>query len=77
MSYQLTAIVLSSYDKTVTKTPRIDTLAAQDTVLENDCCNYLIYVLSYFAIMSAHLPSKISAFKEFPATVPTTAHYPA
>ncbi|CAG9981805.1 unnamed protein product [Clonostachys byssicola] len=78
MCDQLTAIALSSYGNKVTKTPNIDALAAQGTVFENAYCNYPLCAPSRFAMMSGRLPSKIGAFDngaEFPAAVPTIAHY--
>ena len=78
MCDQLTAIALSSYGNKVTKTPNIDKLAAEGTVFENAYCNYPLCAPSRFAMMSGRLPSKIGAFdnaSEFPAAVPTVAHY--
>lgn len=78
MCDQLTAIALSSYGNNVTKTPNIDKLAAEGSVFENAYCNYPLCAPSRFALMSGRLPSKIGAFdnaSEFPAAVPTIAHY--
>ncbi|CAG9949318.1 unnamed protein product [Clonostachys rosea f. rosea IK726] len=78
MCDQLTAIALSSYGNKVTKTPNIDKLAAEGTVFENAYCNYPLCAPSRFAMMSGRLPTKIGAFdnaSEFPAAVPTIAHY--
>lgn len=78
MCDQLTALALSSYGNKVTKTPNIDKLAADGTVFENAYCNYPLCAPSRFAMMSGRLPSKIGAFdnaSEFPAAVPTIAHY--
>ncbi|KAL2419247.1 Choline-sulfatase [Exophiala dermatitidis] len=78
MCDQLTAIALSSYGNKVTKTPNIDKLAAEGSVFEHAYCNYPLCAPSRFAMMSGRLPSKIGAFdnaSEFPAAVPTVAHY--
>lgn len=78
MCDQLTAMALSSYGNKVTKTPNIDKLAAEGSVFENAYCNYPLCAPSRFAMMSGRLPSKIGAFdnaSEFPAAVPTIAHY--
>ena len=78
MCDQLTAIALSVYGNKVCKTPNIDRLAAQGTVFENAYCNYPLCAPSRFAMMSGRLPSRIGAYDnaaEFPAAVPTVAHY--
>jgi choline-sulfatase len=78
MCDQLTAIALSTYGNTVCKTPSLDALAAQGSVFENAYCNYPLCAPSRFALMSGRLPSRIGAYDnaaEFPAAVPTIAHY--
>lgn len=78
MADQLTAFALSSYGNRVTKTPHINDFAKQATVFENAYCNYPLCAPSRFALMSGRLPSRIAAFDngaEFPASVPTIAHY--
>ena len=78
MADQLTAFALSAYDNQVTKTPHIDKFAQQSTLFNNAYCNYPLCAPSRFALMSGRLPSKITAFDngaEFPASVPTIAHY--
>ena len=78
MADQLTAFALSSYGNAVTRTPHIDTLASRSTVFENAYCNYPLCAPSRFALMSGRLPSRIAAYDnaaEFPASVPTLAHY--
>lgn len=78
MCDQLTAFALSSYGNKVCKTPAIDLLAAQGSLFENAYCNYPLCAPSRFALMSGRLPSRIGAFDnaaEFPAAVPTIAHY--
>jgi choline-sulfatase len=78
MCDQLTAIALSAYGNRVCRTPNIDRLAEQGSVFENAYCNYPLCAPSRFALMSGRLPSRIGAFDnaaEFPAAVPTIAHY--
>jgi choline-sulfatase len=78
MCDQLTAIALSVYGNKVCRTPNIDRLAAQGSVFENAYCNYPLCAPSRFALMSGRLPSRIGAYDnaaEFPAAVPTIAHY--
>ncbi len=78
MADQLTAFALSSYGNTVTKTPHLNKFAKQASVFENAYCNYPLCAPSRFALMSGRLPSRIAAFDngaEFPASVPTIAHY--
>ena len=78
MADQLTAFALSSYGNTVTKTPHLNEFAKQASVFENAYCNYPLCAPSRFALMSGRLPSRIAAFDngaEFPASVPTIAHY--
>lgn len=71
-------MALSSYGNRVCRTPEIDRLAAQGTVFENAYCAYPLCAPSRFSLMSGRLPSRIGAFDnaaEFPAAVPTFAHY--
>ncbi|WFU11775.1 choline-sulfatase (plasmid) [Rhizobium sp. CB3090] len=78
MADQMTAIALSIYGNKVCRTPNIDRLAAQGSVFENAYCNYPLCAPSRFALMTGRLPSRIGAFdnaSEFPAAVPTLAHY--
>ena len=78
MADQLTAFALSAYGNQVTRTPNIDALARAGTVFENAYCNYPLCAPARFALMSGRLPSQIAAYDnaaEFPASVPTIAHY--
>lgn len=78
MADQLTAFALAAYGNQVCKTPNIDRLAADGTVFENTYCSYPLCAPSRFAMMTGRLPSRIGAFdnaSEFPAAVPTLAHY--
>jgi len=78
MADQLTAFALSAYGNAVTKTPFLDSFAQRAAVFENAYCNYPLCAPSRFALMSGRLPSRIAAYDnaaEFPASVPTLAHY--
>ena len=78
MADQMTAFALSMYGNTVTRTPNLDALAAQGTVFKNAYCNYPLCAPARFSMMSGQMPSRIGAYDnaaEFPASVPTLAHY--
>ena len=78
MADQLTARVLRAYGGSVVRTPHIDGLAAQGVVFESFYCNSPLCAPSRFSWLSGQLPAKIGAYDnaaEFPATVPTFAHY--
>jgi choline-sulfatase len=78
MADQLTARALRAYGGTVARTPNIDSLAAQGVVFESFYCNSPLCAPSRFSLSSGQLPSRIGAYDnaaEFPAAVPTFAHY--
>jgi len=78
MTDQLTASVLSAYGGKVCKTPNLDRVAEAGTVFEQAYCPYPLCAPSRFAMMSGRLASRIGAWdngSEFPASVPTFAHY--
>ncbi|OXC71754.1 choline-sulfatase [Caballeronia sordidicola] len=78
MADQLAAHALAAYGNTVCKTPHLDKLATDGTVFENANCAYPLCAPSRFALMSGRLASRIGAYDnaaEFPASVPTFAHY--
>ncbi|TAG45117.1 MAG: choline-sulfatase [Betaproteobacteria bacterium] len=75
---QLAASVLAAYGNKVVKTPNLDRIAAQGAVFENAYTPNPICASSRFAMMSGQYSSRIGAFdnaSEFPAAVPTFAHY--
>ncbi|MEO0619643.1 MAG: choline-sulfatase [Pseudomonadota bacterium] len=75
---QLTVDVLSAYGNAVCKTPHIDALAKTGTVFRNAYCNFPLCAPSRFSMAAGLLASKIGAYDnaaEFPASVPTYAHY--
>lgn len=78
MTDQLTAFALRAYGNTVCKTPNIDRLAAGGAVFESAYCNYPLCAPSRFSMMAGRLASRIGAWDngaEFPASIPTFAHY--
>ncbi len=78
MADQLTAGALSGYGGSVARTPHIDRLADRGVVFDSFYCNSPLCAPSRFSFMAGQLPSKIGAYdnaSEFPAEVPTFAHY--
>jgi choline-sulfatase len=78
MADQLTAGALPAYGNQVAKTPHIDALARAGVVFESFYCNSPLCAPSRFSFLAGQLPSAIGAFDnaaEFPAQVPTFAHY--
>jgi choline-sulfatase len=78
MADQLTARALSAYGNRTSKTPHIDALAAAGVVFESFYCNSPLCAPSRFSFLSGRQVSAIGAYDnaaEFPAQVPTFAHY--
>src|SRR6201999_3468289 len=78
MADQLTARALQAYGGRVAKTPNISVLAQEGVVFDSFYCNSPLCAPSRFSFMAGQLPSKIGAYDnaaEFPAQVPTFAHY--
>lgn len=78
MADQLTARALSAYGNSVSRTPHIDRLAAAGVVFDSFYCNSPLCAPSRFSFLSGRQVSAISAYDnaaEFPAQVPTFAHY--
>ncbi len=78
MADQLTAGALSAYGNQVSKTPHIDALAATGVVFDSFYCNSPLCAPSRFSFLSGRQVSAIGAYDnaaEFPAQVPTFAHY--
>ena len=78
MADQLAASALAAYGHKLVKTPNLDRLAARGAVFENAYSPNPICASSRFAMMSGQYSSRIGAFdnaSEFPAAVPTFAHY--
>ena len=78
MADQLTARALPAYGNKVAKTPHIDALAAAGVVFDSFYCNSPLCAPSRFSFLSGRQVSAIGAYDnaaEFPAQVPTFAHY--
>jgi choline-sulfatase len=78
MADQLTPRVLKAYGGQVARTPNIDVLAREGVVFDSFYCNSPLCAPSRFSLMAGQLPSRIGAYDnaaEFPAQVPTFAHY--
>ena len=78
MADQLTAGALPCYGNRTALTPHLDALAAGGVVFDSFYCNSPLCAPSRFSFLAGQLPSRIGAFDnaaEFPAAVPTFAHY--
>jgi len=75
---QLAAQALPMYGHEVVQTPHLQRLADRGTTFENAYCNNPVCAPSRFSMMSGQLASRIGAYDnaaEFPASIPTFAHY--
>jgi choline-sulfatase len=78
MADQLAARALPAYGNPVAKTPHIDALASAGVVFDSFYCNSPLCAPSRFSLLSGRQVSAIGAYDnaaEFPAQVPTFAHY--
>jgi choline-sulfatase len=78
MADQMTAGILPAYGNRCAKTPHMDALAAGGVVFDSFYCNSPLCAPSRFSFLSGRLPTQIGAYDnaaEFPAQVPTFAHY--
>jgi choline-sulfatase len=78
MADQLTSRALPAYGNRVAKTPHIDALAAAGVVFDSFYCNSPLCEPSRLSFLSGRQVSAIGAYDnaaEFPAQVPTFAHY--
>ena len=78
MADQLTALALKAYGGATARTPAIDALADAGVVFESFYCNSPLCAPSRFSMLAGQLPSRIGGYdnaSEFPAQVPTFAHY--
>ena len=78
MADQLAPHFTGAYGHPLVKTPHLDALAARGARFDAAYCNSPLCAPSRFSFMSGQLISRIAAYdnaSEFPATVPTFAHY--
>ena len=78
MADQLAAPALPIYGHKIVKAPHIARLAESGVVFDNAYCNSPICAPSRFSMLSGQLATTIGAFdnaSEFPASIPTVAHY--
>jgi choline-sulfatase len=78
MADQLTVRALRTYGGSIAHTPHIDALADAGVVFDSFYCNSPLCAPSRFSFLAGQLPSRIGAYDnaaEFPAQVPTFAHY--
>jgi len=78
MADQLAPQTLPAYGHTVVKTPYLDRLASRSVVFDSAYCNFPICAPSRASMLTGRLPHSIDAWdnaSEFPAAVPTLAHY--
>jgi choline-sulfatase len=78
MADQLSARVLRAYGGSVARTPHIDALVQDGVVFDAFYCNSPLCAPSRFSWLAGQLPSRIGAYDnaaEFPAQLPTFAHY--
>jgi choline-sulfatase len=78
MADQLTPFALPFHGNAIVQAPALAQLASQAVVFDAAYCNSPICAPSRFSMLSGRLPHAIGAFdnaSEFPAEIPTMAHY--
>ncbi len=78
MADQLAPQALPVYGHRIVRTPHLDRLAARATVFDSAYCNFPICAPARASLLSGRLPHSIGSYdnaSEFPASIPTMAHY--
>ncbi len=78
MADQLAAQALPCYGHTIVKAPHLSRLAERSVVFDSAYCNFPICAPSRASMLAGRLPHSIGAYdnaSEFPAEIPTVAHY--
>ena len=78
MADQLAPHFTGAYGHPLVRTPAMDALAERGTRFDAAYCNYPLCAPSRFSMLSGQLASAIGAWDnaaEFPASIPTLAHY--
>lgn len=78
MADQLAAQALPCYGHPLVKAPHLSRLAERSVVFESAYCNFPICAPSRASMLTGRLPHSIGAYDnaaEFPAEIPTVAHY--
>jgi choline-sulfatase len=78
MADQLAVSALPFYGHPLVQTPHLSKLAKSGVVFDSAYCNFPICAPSRFSMLSGRLPHSIAAYdnaSEFPAAIPTIAHY--
>lgn len=78
MADQLAAPALPYHGHPLVKAPHLARLAERAVVFDGAYCNFPICAPSRFSMLSGRLPHAIGAYDngaEFPASIPTVAHY--
>ncbi|MGI9483845.1 MAG: choline-sulfatase [Hyphomicrobiales bacterium] len=78
MADQLAPQFTGAYGHQLVKTPHMEALAAKGTRFDASYCNAPLCAPSRFSFMSGQLVTRIAAYdnaSEFPAAIPTFAHY--
>ncbi len=78
MADQLTPFALPFHGRPLVRAPALSRLAAEGVVFDAAYCNFPICAPSRYSMLSGRMPHAIGAYdnaSEFPAEIPTMAHY--